>query len=58
MYRLKLNRGGAISTMAAGGGLALIGKLIRLSDLGLYAVFSIRHYPDGRKQFFRFTKAR
>jgi len=39
MYRLKLNRGGAISTMAAGGGLALIGKLIRLSDLGLYGFF-------------------
>ncbi len=38
-HRLKLNRGGAISAMVAGGGLALIGKLLGLSDFGLYGFF-------------------
>ena len=38
-HRLKLNRGGAISAMMAGGGLALTGKLMGLGDFGLYGFF-------------------
>jgi SSS family solute:Na+ symporter len=38
-HRLKLNRTGAISAMVAGGGLALFGKLMGLSDFGLYGFF-------------------
>ena len=38
-HRLNLNKGGAISAMVAGGGLALTGKLMGLSDFGLYGFF-------------------
>ena len=38
-HKLKLNRGGAISAMVAGGGLALSGKLMGLNDFGLYGFF-------------------
>ena len=38
-HKLKLNRGGAILAMVAGGGLALSGKLMGLSDFGLYGFF-------------------
>ena len=38
-HKLKLNRGGAIFAMVAGGGLALSGKLMGLSDFGLYGFF-------------------
>jgi SSS family solute:Na+ symporter len=37
--RLKLTREASISAMLAGGGLALIGKLMGLSDFGLYGFF-------------------
>ena len=37
--KLKLNKGGAISAMVAGGGLALTGKIIGLNDFGLYGFF-------------------
>jgi SSS family solute:Na+ symporter len=38
-HRLNLNKGGAISAMVVGGGLALTGKLMGLSDFGLYGFF-------------------
>jgi len=38
-HRLKLNREGAIIAMVAGGGVALIGKLMGLADFGLYGFF-------------------
>ena len=37
--RLKLTREGAIIAMVAGGGVALIGKLMGLADFGLYGFF-------------------
>jgi len=37
--KLRLNKGGAISAMIAGGGLALTGKIIGLNDFGLYGFF-------------------
>jgi len=37
--RLRLNKEGAILAMVAGGGLALSGKLMGLSDFGLYGFF-------------------
>ena len=37
--KLILNKGGAISAMVAGGGLALTGKLMGLNDFGLYGFF-------------------
>ncbi len=39
VHRFKLNKTGAISAMVAGGGLALGGKLMGLSDFGLYGFF-------------------
>jgi SSS family solute:Na+ symporter len=36
---LKINRGSVIPAMVAGGGLALFGKLMGLSDFGLYGFF-------------------
>ena len=38
-HRLKLTREGAIIAMVAGGGVALIGKLMGLTDFGLYGFF-------------------
>ncbi len=37
--RLKLNKEGAISAMAVGGGLALFGKILGLNDFALYGFF-------------------
>jgi len=37
--RLTLNKEGAISAMAVGGGLALFGKIMGLNDFGLYGFF-------------------
>jgi SSS family solute:Na+ symporter len=38
-HKLKLTRGGAISAMGVGGGLALFGKFMGLNDFGLYGFF-------------------
>jgi SSS family solute:Na+ symporter len=38
-HRLRLNKEGAILAMVTGGGLALIGRLMELSDFGLFGFF-------------------
>jgi len=57
-HRLKLNRGGAISAMVAGGGLALIGKLMGLSDFGLYGFFLSGLILILGSRFFQFIKVK
>ena len=57
-HRLKLNRGGAISAMVAGGGLALIGKLMGLSDFGLYGFFLSGLILILGSRFFQFVKVK
>jgi SSS family solute:Na+ symporter len=57
-HRLNLNRGGAILAMVAGGGLALIGKLLGLSDFGLYGFFLSGIILIVGSRFFQFMKIR
>ena len=57
-HRLKLNRGGAILAMVAGGGVALIGKLMGLSDCGLYGFFLSGLILIAGSRFFQFMKVK
>jgi SSS family solute:Na+ symporter len=57
-HRLKLNRGGAISAMVAGGGLALIGKFMGLVDSGLYGFFLSGLILIAGSRFFQFMKSK
>ena len=55
---LKLNRGGAISAMVVGGGLALIGKFMGLSDSGLWGFFLSGLILIIGSRFFQFMKSK
>ncbi len=57
-HKLNLNRGGAILAMVAGGGLALIGKLLGLSDSGLYGFFLSGLILIAGSRFFQFMKSK